>query len=333
MKKILSIVLAAILLACVCSFSAFAAEGTVAFVGWNGSDSNDGLTPATPKKSWKTFEDVGVMSLLQNGGTLVAVQKAYLGASYSLPAMSAPLTITAVHDGVDYRNAEKADNPDSGVFKMASGATLTLNSDVIFDNIILFQENVQNTIVVPLGVTLTITDTVDLLTKPGNDYHFAIKVEMGGTAILSKAAQETCTIENLGGTVKTYGGEAATGVELKMTLGKTDYLLNGEKKTMDVAPIIANNRTMLPVRYVAEALGAAIAWDGATSTATLTTADTEIKITVGASEAVVNGQAVKLDSPAFIENSRTYMPVRFVAETLGATVAWDAATSTATITK
>ena len=125
----------------------------------------------------------------------------------------------------------------------------------------------------------------------------------------------------------------AVSVTLKMTLGKTEYTVNGAKKTMDVAPIIRNDRTMLPVRYVAETLGAEILWDGATSTATLKTADTEIKITVGAAEAIVNGQTVKLDSPAFIENSRTYMPVRFVAETLGATVAWDGATSTATITK
>ncbi len=129
------------------------------------------------------------------------------------------------------------------------------------------------------------------------------------------------------------GVRKLVGVTLRMTLGKTDYTLNGEAKTMDVAPIIANERTMLPVRYVAEALGATFEWDGATSTPTLKTADTEIKITVGASEALVNGKAVPLDSPAFIENSRTYMPVRFVAETLGATVEWDAATSTATITK
>ena len=59
-------------------------------------------------------------------------------------------------------------------------------------------------------------------------------------------------------------------VELKMTLGKTDYTANGKTKTMDVAPIIRNDRTMLPVRYVAEALGAEIAWDGTTSTATIT---------------------------------------------------------------
>ena len=133
--------------------------------------------------------------------------------------------------------------------------------------------------------------------------------------------------------VVTVGTPAATTVELKMTLGKTEYMLNGETKTMDVAPIIRNSRTMLPVRYVAEALGASIDWDGATSTATLKTADTEIKITVGSKTATVNGVAVELDSPAFIENDRTYMPVRFVAETLGGSVAWDGVTSTATITK
>ncbi len=138
--------------------------------------------------------------------------------------------------------------------------------------------------------------------------------------------------EKIGGFDSITESKAAS-VTLKMTLGKTEYTVNGETKTMDIAPIIRNSRTMLPVRYVAEALGAEIGWDGAISTATLKTADTEIKITLGAAEAVVNGQAVKLDSPAFIENSRTYMPVRFVAETLGATVAWDGATSTATITK
>ncbi|MBQ4598370.1 MAG: copper amine oxidase N-terminal domain-containing protein [Clostridia bacterium] len=336
MKKILSLVLAALLLVCACSLTAFAADGTVAYISFTASNDNDGLTASTAKKSFGTFDATGVMSLLANGGTMVVVGKAYIGGSYTLPAMSAPLTITSVYDGVDYKKAEPAENPDCA-FKMASGANFTISSDVTFDDIILFQENDQNTITVPLGTTLTITDKAVLQTKPGNDYHYKIVVEMGGTAILSKAAQEVCTIENLGGTVSTYGGDApvapASGVELKMTVGKTDYTLNGETKTMDVAPIIINSRTMLPVRYVAEALGAEIGWDGATSTATLKTADTEIKITVGADSAIVNGQAVKLDSPAVIVSDRSFMPVRFVAETLGGTVAWDGATSTATITK
>ena len=142
------------------------------------------------------------------------------------------------------------------------------------------------------------------------------------------ASKHTGTI-----TVLTGDAPAVPDVELKMTLGKTDYTVNGEKRTMDVAPIIRNDRTMLPVRYVAEALGAEILWDGATSTATLKTDFVTIKLVVGVSVANVNGQPVTLDAAPFIENSRTYMPVRFVAETLGATVAWDGATSTATITK
>ena len=347
MKKILSLVLAALLMLCTLSFTVSAEDGTVAYISFTGSNDNDGLTANTPKKSFGTLDANGIVSLLANGGTMVVVGKAYIGASYSLPALSAPLTITAVYDGVDYKNPEPATSPSAGMFKMKGSAKLTINSDVTFDDIILFQENEQNTIVVPAGVTLTVTDKAVLMTA--KDYHFKLVVEEGGKAILSKAAQETFAIEN-NGTVETYGGEEAptttvaptepatpaepvapaSGVELKMTLNKTDYTVNGETKTMDVAPI---SGTMLPVRYVATALGAEVLWDGATSTATLKTADVEIKITIGAATATVNGEAVTLDSPAFIENDRTYMPVQFVAEKLGATVNWDEATSTATITK
>ncbi|MBQ8837597.1 MAG: copper amine oxidase N-terminal domain-containing protein [Clostridia bacterium] len=126
---------------------------------------------------------------------------------------------------------------------------------------------------------------------------------------------------------------AATSTEVKMTIGQNVGYINGEAKTLDAAPIIRDSRTMLPVRFVAEAFGAEIGWDGATSTATVKTADVTIEITIGSTTAKVNGETVTLDAPAFIENSRTYMPVRFVAENLGATVAWDGATSTATLTK
>ncbi|MBQ8837638.1 MAG: trigger factor [Clostridia bacterium] len=125
---------------------------------------------------------------------------------------------------------------------------------------------------------------------------------------------------------------ASNGVEIKMTIGENVGYVNGEAKELDAAPIIRGNRTMLPVRFVAENLGATVAWDPTTSTAILSTDDVEIKITIGAATATVNGEEVALDAPAFIENSRTYLPVRFVAEKLGATVTWDGETSTATIT-
>ncbi len=121
--------------------------------------------------------------------------------------------------------------------------------------------------------------------------------------------------------------------EVKLTIGKMEGYVNGVAKTLDAAPVIRNSRTMLPVRFVAENLGATVGWDGATSTVTVTTDTTKLEIKIGATKAKINGTEVALDSPAFIENSRTYLPVRFVAENLGAEVAWDGATSTATLTK
>jgi len=118
-----------------------------------------------------------------------------------------------------------------------------------------------------------------------------------------------------------------------MTIDALTATVNGESRTLDAAPIIRNSRTMLPVRFVAENLGATVGWDDATKTVSVNSADTTIEIVIGATTAKVNGKEITLDSPAFIESSRTYLPVRVVAENLGATVSWDDATKTATLTK
>ena len=123
--------------------------------------------------------------------------------------------------------------------------------------------------------------------------------------------------------------------EINMTVNSMTAYVNGEAKTLDAAPVIKNSRTMLPVRFVAENLGATVGWDDATKTVSITGADTTIEIVIGASSAKVNGNEIALDSPAYIDpaNNRTYLPVRAVAENLGATVSWDDATKTATLIK
>ena len=138
----------------------------------------------------------------------------------------------------------------------------------------------------------------------------------------------TTSFDNL--VVSTFG---AAKTEVKLQIGNNTGYVNGVAKTLDAAPIIRNSRTMLPVRFVAENLGASVGWDGATSTVTVSTATTKIEIVIGKATAKINGAEVTLDSPAFIENSRTYLPVRFVSENLGASVGWDGATSTVTLTK
>ncbi len=300
------------------------------FLQYGASNANDGLTASAPKTSFGNGKDTGAISLLPYGGTLVAVGKAYVGVNYTLPAMTGPLTITSVHDGVDYKNPEPANNP-ACAFKMGSGVKFTVNSDVIFDDIILFQENNQNTIRVTDGATLTVTDKAVLMSN--HDYHYIIELDKGAVAILSEEAQKRFTVQNNGGTLITYGAPASAATEIRLTIGEKYGIVNGRTKVLDAAPIIRFDRTMLPVRFVAENLGGTVGWDGATSTVTVTGEGISIAIRIGASTAEINGKTVTLDSPAFIESSRTYLPVRVVAEAMGATVAWDGATSTATLTK
>ena len=116
-----------------------------------------------------------------------------------------------------------------------------------------------------------------------------------------------------------------------LTIDSTLILIDGEYVVNDVAPTIRNERTVLPIRVIAEALGAAVTWNEAEQTVTIVKGDTTIVLYIGQAFALVNGDPVQLDAPAFIENGRTYLPLRFIMENLGASVVWDGLTKTVTI--
>ncbi len=115
--------------------------------------------------------------------------------------------------------------------------------------------------------------------------------------------------------------ESGENKKLILTVGSKNAIVFGESVVNDVAPVIVNERTMLPARFVAEALGAKVLWDSNTRTVSII-GEKAIAITIGSDTAYVNGVAVKLDSPAFIMDDRTYLPLRFIAENLGADVEW-----------
>lgn len=126
--------------------------------------------------------------------------------------------------------------------------------------------------------------------------------------------------------------------QLILTIGKKDAAVFGQTKSNDVAPKIVNDRTMLPARFVAENLGAVVAWNAEKQEVTVKgknakDEDITILIYIGSDIAYVNDEQIKLDSPAFIENDRTYTPVRFISERLGASVEWNETDKTVTITK
>lgn len=118
-----------------------------------------------------------------------------------------------------------------------------------------------------------------------------------------------------------------------LTIGRKDASVFGSAKANDVAPILRNSRTMLPARFVAESLDAVVKWFENERKVLITKGETEIVIYVDSQKAYVNGKEEILDSPAFIENNRTYTPLRFVAENLGAKVYWEADTQNVIIEK
>ena len=101
--------------------------------------------------------------------------------------------------------------------------------------------------------------------------------------------------------------------------------LNGVELYFDAEPAIVNSRTMVPMRKIFETLGAEISWDEKERKITAIKSDVTIELTIGEGEACINGEAVSLDAPAVIRDSRTLVPLRFVAEALDCDVDWDAA--------
>lgn len=119
--------------------------------------------------------------------------------------------------------------------------------------------------------------------------------------------------------------------EIRLTIGEKVAWVFDQYVVNDTAPEIRNDRTMLPIRFIVEALGGTVTWNADTQTVSIVKGDTQIEIYIGQSFALVNGSPVELDAPAYIANGRTYLPLRFVAENMGATVTWNGETQTITI--
>lgn len=111
---------------------------------------------------------------------------------------------------------------------------------------------------------------------------------------------------------------------------------NGTPLQLDTKAYYKDNRTMVPLRGVFEAVGATVGWDNETQTAMIVKDDGSkidfIFLQIGQTTAFVNSEAKTLDVPAEISNGRTMVPLRFVIDELGAKVEWIKETNTVAIT-
>ena len=155
--------------------------------------------------------------------------------------------------------------------------------------------------------------TVKLKKVDENEYTFTMpvgKVSVDATFVQKDAADDS--------------NAAEAGKTIKLQIGSRIVNVDNEAVIYDAAPVIRNDRTLVPIRIITEALGGKVDWNGAAKEVTLSINDKEIKMTIGKT-------LEKYGVAPVIIDGRTFVPVRFVADELGANVAWDDATKTVTI--
>ena len=115
------------------------------------------------------------------------------------------------------------------------------------------------------------------------------------------------------------------------TAATVNVTLNGKQLSFDTAPYVENGRTLVPVRGVLESLGYSVYWQEHTKTVLAMKDGINITLPINSNTATVNTEQVEIDVPARLNGSRTFVPLRFLAEYSGADVQWDQSSSTVVI--
>lgn len=105
---------------------------------------------------------------------------------------------------------------------------------------------------------------------------------------------------------------------------KVRVQLDGVEIKFDVDPEIINNRTMVPLRAISDAIGATLLWDGEDSSIVLNIDDTVVMLQIDNTKMFKNEEAIALDSPPVIVSDRTLVPVRAICEAFDFNVDWNA---------
>lgn len=111
---------------------------------------------------------------------------------------------------------------------------------------------------------------------------------------------------------------------IEFIIGSYEFTADGEVKEFDTAPYIKEGRTYLPVRFVAENLGASVEWNAGNGVATIRSEEAVIVISDRSNIISINGKCTKMDVCPEISNGRMMCPIRYISEALNCDVQWDA---------
>jgi len=216
---------------------------------------------------------------------------------------------------------------DARVYRLNHGTTRVNNSDVEKKNILLIQlydiprNRSQRGTLTFKNFRLHATDKA----ATGN-----VNINFGGAGI----PYETFTAAKLTAPILTDVTHT-----LHVKIGVNYLYSNGAQINMDTVPFIEFDRTMLPVKFVATALGLSETqgvgwdWDDATKIATFYDGDKTIKFTAGSTIMYVNNVPTVMDAPAIIKDSRIFVPIRWLGEALSFQFTWDGSQQVVTATR
>ena len=121
--------------------------------------------------------------------------------------------------------------------------------------------------------------------------------------------------------------------EAELAKTRAKVTLDGNRIDTENLARVVNGRTMIPVRCLAEQMGADVSYDSTLKAARIVRAGVEIIMPIGSKTCTVNGEPFQMDVAPYIENGRTMIPARYVSELFGQNIQWISETRTAAVTE
>jgi len=177
------------------------------------------------------------------------------------------------------------------------------------------------------GATVTVNGKVATVDVSGGFLYGLYEVSEGEVSIIQVVAKDAAG----NATAKNINIKYIKTTIIKLQVKNAVAMINADTVSLDAPPIIKNGRTLVPVRFISEALGAEITWDPVFQIIDIVLGNDTIRLQIGKNFASVNNKKIAIDTAPIIDHGRTMVPVRFISEALGAEVVWDNATKTVTI--
>jgi hypothetical protein len=173
------------------------------------------------------------------------------------------------------------------------------------------------------GATVTVLGTAATVLADGS-FEAALSSVADGPLTISVIASDAAGNK----ATRTVAVTVTSTKLIRMQIGAATALVNGLPVALQTAPVIRNSTTLVPLRFVAETFGIIPSWDGVFQIIDLPLGSRAVRLQIGQRFAGIDGKRVALDAAPVIQGGVTLVPLRFIADIIGADTQWEAATRT-----